>query len=100
PRLLQSHGAAGAILLADPAASKTLLERCDNHLPLVWILSAPALALTVKVEQVWVDDAAIGCLAYQQLADMGCQQFFCLCDQPGFGRKGRRARAFDHPPAG
>ena len=47
---------AGAILLADPAASKTLLERCANHVPLVWIASAPGLASTVKVEQVWVDD--------------------------------------------
>src|SRR4029077_12169734 len=99
PRLLQSHGAAGAILLADPAASKTLLERCDNHLPLVWILSAPALALTVKVEQVWSDDAAIGCLAYQQLADAGCRQFFCLCDQPEFEPMRRRAQAFAHAAA-
>src|SRR5437773_5196822 len=31
PRLLQNHAAAGAILLADPAASKTLFERCTNH---------------------------------------------------------------------
>ena len=99
PRLLQNHGAAGAILLADPAASKTLLERCTNHVPLVWIASAPALASTLKVEQVWSDDAAIGCLAYQQLADLGCRQFFCLCDQPEREPMRLRAQAFAHAAA-
>ena len=100
PRLLQNLGAAGAILLADPAASKILLERCDNnHVPLVWIASAPALASTLKIEQVWADDAAIGCLAYQQLADAGCRQFFCLCDQPEYEPMRRRAQAFSHAAA-
>src|SRR5256714_4730854 len=33
-RLLKNHSSAGAILLADPAVSRTLLERCDNHVPL------------------------------------------------------------------
>jgi DNA-binding LacI/PurR family transcriptional regulator len=99
PRLLQNRGAAGAILLADPAASKTLLEQCANQVPLVWIASAPALASMVKIEQVWADDAAIGCLAYQQLADMGCRQFFCLCDQPEFEPMRRRAQAFAHAAA-
>src|SRR5580704_6345467 len=90
--LLQNHSAIGAILLADPAASKTLLERCADHVPLVWIASSPALASTVKAEQVWADDAAIGCLAYQQLADGGCRQFFCLCDQPEREPMRRRAQ--------
>ena len=99
PHLLQNRGAAGAIVLADPAASKTLLEQCANHVPLVWIASSPALASTVKVEQVWVDDAAIGCLAYQQLADSGCRQFFCLCDQPEREPMRRRAQAFAHAAA-
>jgi DNA-binding LacI/PurR family transcriptional regulator len=94
PRLLQERSAAGAILLAEPAASKSLLERCIDHAPLVWIASAASLAPTVKVEQVWADDAAIGCLAYQQLADVGCQRFFCLCDQPEREPMRRRARAF------
>src|ERR1700722_4814273 len=99
PRLLQSRGAAGAIVLADPAASKTLLEQCANQVPLVWIASSPALASTMKVEQVWTDDAAIGCLAYQQLADMGSQQFFCLCDQPDCEPMRRRAQAFSQAAA-
>jgi LacI family transcriptional regulator len=99
PRLLQNHGAAGAILLADPAASEALLERCANQVPLVWIASAPAVASMAKVEQVWVDDAAIGCLAYQQLADLGCRQFFCLCDQPEREPMRRRAQAFAHAAA-
>ncbi len=94
PRLLQNHGAAGAIILADPAASKVSLEQCADHVPLVWIAGAPALASMVKVEQVWTDDAAIGCLAYQQLADLGCRQFFCLCDQPEREPMRRRAKAF------
>src|SRR6266550_8067763 len=38
--LLQNHNSAGAILLGDPAASKALLERGANHVPLVWIASA------------------------------------------------------------
>jgi DNA-binding LacI/PurR family transcriptional regulator len=96
--LVRTHGAAGAILLADPAASKTLLERGDP-VPLVWIASAPALASTLKIEQVWADDAAIGCLAYQQLADAGCRQFFCLCDQPEYEPMRRRAQAFSHAAA-
>jgi DNA-binding LacI/PurR family transcriptional regulator len=99
PRLLQNRSAAGAILLADPASSKTLFERCDNHVPLVWIANCPALASTVKVEQVWADDAAIGCMAYQQLADLGCRQLFCLCDQPEYEPMRRRAQAFAHAAA-
>ena len=98
-RLLQNHSAAGAILLGDPEASKTLLERCAKHVPLVWIASAPALASLVKVEQVWADDAAIGCLAYQQLADAGCRQLFCLCDQPESEPMRHRAQAFAHTAA-
>lgn len=99
PHLLQSHGASGAILLADPAASKTLLERCANHVPVVWIASAPEFASTLKVEQVWSDDAAIGCLAYQQLDDLGCRRFFCLCDQPEREPMRCRAQAFAHAAA-
>jgi DNA-binding LacI/PurR family transcriptional regulator len=99
PRLMQNHGAAGAILLADPTASKALLERSANHVPLVWIASVPALASVVKVEQVWADDAAIGCLAYQQLADLGCRKFLCLCDQPEREPMRRRAQAFAHAAA-
>jgi DNA-binding LacI/PurR family transcriptional regulator len=99
PRLLQNRGAAGAILLADPVTSKTLLEQCADHVPLVWIASAPALASMVKVEQVWADDAAIGCLAYQQLADGGCRQFFCLSDKPESEPIRHRAQAFAHAAA-
>ena len=99
PGLLQNHSAAGAILLAEPAALKTLLERCGDHVPLVWIASSPTLASMAKIEQVWADDAAIGCLAYQQLADRGCRQLFCLCDQPEFEPMRRRAQAFAHAAA-
>jgi DNA-binding LacI/PurR family transcriptional regulator len=63
-------------------------------MPLVWISSVPALASTLKVEQVWADDAAIGCLAYQQLADLGSRQFFCLCDEPEREPMRCRAQAF------
>jgi DNA-binding LacI/PurR family transcriptional regulator len=99
PGLLKNRGAAGAILMADPAASKALLEQGADHVPLVWIASSAALASTLNVEQVWADDAAIGCLAYQQLADTGCQQFFCLCDQPEHEPMRRRAQAFAHAAA-
>jgi len=99
PNLLKNRSAAGAILMADPATSKTLLERCANHVPIVWIASNPALAATVNVEQVWADDAAIGCLAYQRLADLGCRQLFCLCDQPEYEPMRCRAQAFAHAAA-
>jgi len=96
PNLLQNRKAAGAILLAEAATSKTLLERCANCVPLVWIASDPVLASKVKVEQVWADDAAIGCLAYQKLADVGCRQFLCLCDQPECEPMRGRCQAFSH----
>jgi LacI family transcriptional regulator len=99
PNLLQNRCAAGAIVLADPKTSKAIFERCADFVPLVWIASAAVLASMVKVEQVWADDAAIGCLAYQKLAGAGCGQFFCLCDQPEREPMRGRCQAFSHAAA-